>query len=74
MIDKAKGTSKETWGDLTNDEVVRTEGELDQATGEMKEHKADLKDAVDYLTDRAADTIGDLFDKTDDDYHRVGGA
>lgn len=45
-IDKAKGTTKETLGDLTGDQELKHEGKVDRATGKVK-------DAVGGVADKA---------------------
>ena len=55
-FDDAKGRGKAAWGEISGDEDMRAEGELDQAKGGMKEGMADVKDKVDdavkNITDR----------------------
>jgi uncharacterized protein YjbJ (UPF0337 family) len=53
LLDQAKGTAKEAWGKVTDNEEVEAEGKLDQATGRVKEGVADVKDA-------ATDVVDDL--------------
>lgn len=55
--DEAKGRVKRAAGELTDDEDLKREGELDKATGKLKE-KVDkstdkLKDKVDQAKDKA---------------------
>jgi uncharacterized protein YjbJ (UPF0337 family) len=52
--DEAKGRLKEAAGDLTDDDDLKREGKVDQATGKVKEK-----------TDEAADKVKDAI--TDDD-------
>ena len=39
-VDDAKGKVKEAAGDLTDDESLKNEGKVDQATGKVKERSA----------------------------------
>jgi uncharacterized protein YjbJ (UPF0337 family) len=50
--DDAKGRIKEAAGDLTGDEDLQREGEIDQATGKVKEKVGDAAEKVkDVVTD-----------------------
>ena len=55
LLDQAKGTAKERWGKVTDNEEVEADGRMDQATGRVKEGAADVKDA-------AKDVVDDLTD------------
>ena len=44
-FDEAKGRTKEAAGDLTDDDELKREGKVDQATGKVK-------DAVDKISDK----------------------
>jgi len=48
--DKAKGRIKEAAGALTDDDKLRREGKLDQASGKVKE-------TVEKLIDKVRDTV-----------------
>jgi uncharacterized protein YjbJ (UPF0337 family) len=48
--DEAKGRIKEATGSLTGDDSLKNEGKADQA-------KADVKDAVDKVADKAKDLL-----------------
>jgi uncharacterized protein YjbJ (UPF0337 family) len=50
-LDDAKGRVKEAAGDLTDDNDLKREGKIDQATGSVK-------DAVDKVTDKAKEIVG----------------
>ena len=50
-VDDAKGRVKEAAGDLTDDDGLKREGKIDQATGKVK-------DTVDDAADKVKDTIG----------------
>jgi uncharacterized protein YjbJ (UPF0337 family) len=54
--DKAKGRAKEAVGDLTGDEDLQAEGEVDQASGS-------IKDKVAAITDKVKDAVSSLVDK-----------
>ena len=51
-LDEAKGRIKEAAGDLSDDDDLRREGRIDQATGKVKE-------AVDKVADKVADKVTD---------------
>lgn len=44
--DDAKGRLKEAAGDLTNDDDLKREGQVDQATGKVKDKLDDAADAI----------------------------
>jgi uncharacterized protein YjbJ (UPF0337 family) len=44
--DDAKGRVKEAAGDLTNDDDLKREGQVDQATGKVKDKIDDASDAI----------------------------
>lgn len=48
--DEAKGRIKEAAGDLTDDDDLKREGKVDQASGKVK-------DAVDDVKDRVSDVL-----------------
>ena len=45
-IDEAKGRVKEAAGDLTDDDSLKSEGKVDQATGTVKDKVGDAADKV----------------------------
>jgi uncharacterized protein YjbJ (UPF0337 family) len=45
-MDDLKGRAKEAAGDLTNDDELKREGKIDQATSKVKEKVGDVADAV----------------------------
>jgi len=51
--DKAKGRVKEAVGDLTDDERLRREGKIDQASGSVKGAADRAKDKLDEGVDAA---------------------
>jgi uncharacterized protein YjbJ (UPF0337 family) len=58
-FDKAKGRAKEAAGDLTGDEDLQAEGQVDQASGSIKDKAAEIADKV-------KETASDLVDKVRD--------
>ena len=52
MWDQAKGKTKETVGDLTNDESMQTEGKVDQMKGKVEKKTGDLQGKLDDMTDK----------------------
>jgi len=46
-VDEIKGRGKSAWGELTDDDQKRTEGQADQTEGKVKQTVADAKDKVD---------------------------
>ena len=55
--DKIKGRVKQAAGDLTNDEELKNEGEVDEAAGSIKGKVDDVKDKV----NDAVDSVKDKF-------------
>ena len=51
-FDDIKGRAKEAAGDLTDDEDLKREGKVDQATGTVKEKVGDVSDKVKDVLDR----------------------
>jgi len=45
-MDDAKGRVKEAAGDLTNDDDLKREGQVDQASGKVKDKLDDVADKV----------------------------
>jgi uncharacterized protein YjbJ (UPF0337 family) len=41
-----RGRVKETWGDVTDDELDQTEGKWDQVVGKIKEKTGESMDAI----------------------------
>lgn len=44
--DQMRGRVKETWGDLTDDELDQTEGKWEQVVGKIKEKTGESMDAI----------------------------
>jgi uncharacterized protein YjbJ (UPF0337 family) len=55
--DKAKGKVKQAAGDLTDDEKLRREGKVDEATGKVKDAADRLGDRVEDAADKARDKL-----------------
>jgi uncharacterized protein YjbJ (UPF0337 family) len=45
--EEIKGRGQKAWGELTNDEEKKTEGDMSKAKGKLKHAEADAKEAVD---------------------------
>jgi uncharacterized protein YjbJ (UPF0337 family) len=45
-IDDVKGRAKEAAGDLTDDQELKNEGKVDQATGTVKDKVGDAADKI----------------------------
>lgn len=56
-----RGAIKERWGDLTDDDLTRVDGNLDRLAGILQERYG-------YTRERAQEEI-DRFTNEDDDYH-----
>jgi len=54
-VDKVKGRIKEAAGALTDDDELRNEGKLDQATGKVKDAVERVKNAVEHRVDTIRD-------------------
>ena len=54
-LDQAKGRIKQAAGDLTDNDDLKREGEVDEKAGKVKEFMDDMKDKADDLVDRARD-------------------
>jgi len=50
-MEQARGTVKETVGDLTDNERMEREGEYDKAKGNIREGVGDLREDVDRTVD-----------------------
>jgi len=55
--DELKGRTKEAYGDLTDDERMKREGQKDKAAGEMKDKVDDAGDWVEEKIDEARDKL-----------------
>lgn len=62
-VDKAKGKVKETVGEMTDDDRLRREGQLDRAGGTVKGVARDTKEKVDRGVDRAKRAGRDAIDR-----------
>jgi uncharacterized protein YjbJ (UPF0337 family) len=59
-FDQAKGTVKEAAGNLTGDERMQGEGNVDHAKGKVERGLGDVKDAAGSLKDQVGDAIDDV--------------
>lgn len=55
--DQVKGRVKQAVGDLTDNEPLRREGEVDEQAGKVKEFLEHVKDKADDLIDTVKDKI-----------------
>ncbi len=55
--DEVKGRVKEATGDLTNNQDLKNEGKMDQATSDIKEKLDDAKDWVSDKVDGVKDKL-----------------
>jgi uncharacterized protein YjbJ (UPF0337 family) len=53
--DKVVGRGKSAWGELTDDDEKRAEGDADQTKGSVKQKVADVKDKIDETVKKATD-------------------
>lgn len=56
-FDQAKGRVKQAAGDLTDDKDLEREGEVDEATGKLKDKAEDAKDKVEDALDAVRDKV-----------------
>jgi uncharacterized protein YjbJ (UPF0337 family) len=52
-LEQARGTVKETVGDLTGNDKMEYEGKWDQAKGNVREGVGDVREGIDDATDEA---------------------
>ena len=65
-IDDSKGRLKEAAGDLTGDQDLEREGQVDQATGAAKEKLDEATDQAEETADSLKEKVEDLADKIKD--------
>jgi uncharacterized protein YjbJ (UPF0337 family) len=58
-FDQAKGRVKQAAGELTDDEDLEREGEVDELTGKLKNKADDAKDKVADALDAVRDRVND---------------
>lgn len=58
QMDEAKGRAKQAYGELTGDEDIEREGEIDEVAGKAQGKAEDV-------VDRAKGAAGDFMDKID---------
>jgi uncharacterized protein YjbJ (UPF0337 family) len=56
-MDDLKGRAKEAAGDLTNDDDLKREGKVDQASGKAKGALDDVKDTAEDAVDAIKDKL-----------------
>ncbi|MDZ4827616.1 MAG: CsbD family protein [Actinomycetota bacterium] len=61
--DEMKGRAKEAVGALTDDDDLKREGKLDQATSSVKGKVEDAKDKIEDLVDDVKDKVKDKLDR-----------
>ena len=59
LTDKISGRAKQAAGDLTDDDELEREGEVDEAAGKAKDAVDDVKDGI----EDAIDDVKDRFDR-----------
>lgn len=59
FTDKVSGRAKQAAGDLTDNEDLEREGEVDEAAGKAKDAVDDVKDGI----EDAIDDVKDRFDR-----------
>jgi uncharacterized protein YjbJ (UPF0337 family) len=64
--DKAKGTVKEKVGELTGDEQLEAEGEVDRASGETQETWGKFKRGVSEAVDSVGEAVSNTGKKLND--------
>jgi len=62
-IDRAKGRAKEALGELTGDEDLRREGELDRAGAKVKGKVERVKEAAEDAVDAGKDKLHEFLDR-----------
>ena len=65
-IDDSKGRLKEAAGDLTGDEDLEREGQIDQTAGAAKEKVDEAAEAAEDTADSLKEKVDDLADKIKD--------
>lgn len=58
-IDEAKGRAKQAAGDLTDDEKLRREGNVDRKSSSVKEKIDDAADKISETVDNVAEKVKD---------------
>jgi len=59
-IDKAKGRVKQAAGDLTDDDDLKNEGKVDEASGKAKGLLDDVRDKAEDVVDAVKDKVDDI--------------
>jgi uncharacterized protein YjbJ (UPF0337 family) len=58
-MDDLKGRAKEAAGDLTDNDDLKREGQVDRAAGKVKDKLADAKEKGEDLVDKAREKLRD---------------
>jgi uncharacterized protein YjbJ (UPF0337 family) len=69
-IDEIKGRTKEAAGALTDDEELKREGKIDQASSTLKDKAEQAAEKAKDLVSDAADKAKELVGRSDDDLPR----
>lgn len=56
-LDKAKGRAKQAVGDLTDDDDLRHDGQVDEHAGKLKDEVGELEDKAEDAIDTVKDAI-----------------
>jgi uncharacterized protein YjbJ (UPF0337 family) len=70
-FDKTVGRGESAVGDLTGDDRLRREGDLDQTRGEVEEGVGRAKDALQDVGERAKDAVDDVRDAVGDAFRNL---
>ena len=62
---QVKGELKQTWGKLTDDDILNIAGKRDVLIGKLQERYGYMKDAAEKEVDQWVTRVGGTFDKTD---------
>ncbi|HLM16670.1 MAG TPA: CsbD family protein [Acidimicrobiia bacterium] len=56
-LDEAKGRAKQAAGDITGDDDLRREGQVDEKAGQAKDKVGDAKDKAEDVIDTVKDKV-----------------
>jgi uncharacterized protein YjbJ (UPF0337 family) len=62
-IDKLQGQAKEAVGKLTDDEKLKREGRVEQASTEAKEAFEEVKEKISEVAEKVGGAVGEAIDK-----------
>jgi uncharacterized protein YjbJ (UPF0337 family) len=63
QTDKISGRAKQAAGDLTDDDDLRREGEVEERSGKVKESLRSAKDKVEEKVDQAKEAVEDRLNR-----------